>query len=70
MQLNRDSLHREESLDRTAKFTRHSIPLMKALIAKKWKEGNPISIESIPYEASLPIYTSIVETLLSERLEE
>lgn len=44
-------------------FTRETIPLMKALVKKRWLEGNPICVNDpmeymIPYwiEKLLPIY--------------
>jgi hypothetical protein len=53
----------------TGTFTKHSIPLLKQLVAKRWKENNPICIETIPYEVSLPLFASLMETALLERVE-
>lgn len=50
-------------------LTRHSLPLMMALIKKRQAEGNPICI-SDPQEYLLPYYAELAKLWLEERSEQ
>jgi hypothetical protein len=49
-------------------FTKDLIPTLKALVAKRWKEGNPICIGD-PMEYMIPYFVHIWEPIIREELE-
>ncbi len=47
-------------------FSKHMIPLFKALVAQRWKEGNPICVGD-PMEYMIPYYTEIFASSMEEK---
>lgn len=50
-------------------FTKDTIPLLRALVRKRWAEGNPICVGD-PMEYMIPYYTDLLAPIIAKEMKD